>query len=352
MRRIATENGTVGRTAGPDAVRVIRALLALVALLAAGAARAERVRMLILVGSEQDRELAARVRGQTADLDAVVATAEGALPPDLEGRKALARAARSRADVVVWFGTDEGGQTLAYVARGDTVLVRRISVAPGALSRSAASEAVALAVRTALTGFAASRAAEPESAEPPEREPRLRAWGEVGGVGLLDGTADAGHYGVSGRVGAAKGRWYLGAALALQPQAAIDAAPASIEVERQQAALVLGADVLPGANRPDARWGLGVELGLGAVRYRRVTTATGTGLVATASAETWSPVAAPGVRVARRLFSFAWLALEAGADVVSRPPQFGVQRTTGFDRLATVWAAQPRLAISLLLDPR
>jgi hypothetical protein len=351
MQRGATVSGADGRTTRPDAIRVLRALVALCALLAAGAARADPVRMLILVGDEQDRELAARIRGQTADLDAVVATAEGALPPDLEGRKALARAAGARADVVVWFGAD-GSDTLVYIARGDAVLVRRIAVAPGALSRSATSEATALAVRTALTGFAASRASEPVAAARPERVAGLRAWGEVGGVGLLDGTIASGRYGASARLGGARGRWYLGASLAYQPRAAVDAAPASIEVEREQAALVLGVDVLPGASRPGARWSLGVELGLGATRYERVTTAAATGLVATASAETWSPVAAPGVRVARRLVSFAWIALEAGADLVTRPPQFGVQRTTGFDRVATVWAAQPRLAISLLLDPR
>jgi len=62
-------------------------------LLAHREARAERLRVLLLVADEPQRELAARIEGQTADLDADVATAEGGLPV-LDHRLALERAAR------------------------------------------------------------------------------------------------------------------------------------------------------------------------------------------------------------------------------------------------------------------
>lgn len=345
--------GLDGGTAGA-ARRWARAAVALVVLLAAGEARAARLRVLVLVPNDEHRELAARIKGQTADLDAAVATAEGELPPTLDGQIAAARVAAARADVVVWFAADANGW-IAYIARGDRVLVRRIGVAPGALSRSASNEAVALAVRTALRGFAASADSEGEGDQGQGSAPvaGLRPWGELGGTGLLDGTRSAGQYGVALRGGAARGRWHLGVALAYQPAATIDGASASIKVERQQAGLVAGADlVAPGV--PAARWALALEVAASAARYRRVTTATaaGSGLVPTPAAVTWSPVLSTGLRGARRVASRTWLALELGADVVPRPPQFGVERSGGFDRFASVWALQPRLALSLLVDWR
>lgn len=334
-----------------SAYRRARWVAALAALLVAGEARAERFRMLVLVASDEHRELAARIKGQTADLDTVVSTAEGSLPPDLKAQIAVARAAGARADVVVWFATEANGDWIAYIARADRVLVRRIGVAPGALSRSASIEAVALAVRTAMTGFAA--AGERDLDQDDGRGRGLRAWGELGATGLLDGTRSSGRYGLALRGGAALGRWYFGAGLAYQPSAEIDvASSAEIEVERQQATAVVGVDLLPRPTAPAPRWALGLELGLGAARFRRITTEAGAGLVATPSAVTWSPLVSPGVRAACRVVSGAWLALELGADVVMRPPDFGVQRAAGFDRLSSVWALQPRLALSLLLDWR
>jgi hypothetical protein len=322
--------------------------VALLAALACTEARAERLRMLVLVGGEQHRELAARIKGQTADLDAVVATAEGTLPRELDAQLAVARAARSRADVVVWFDAAPSGDWIAYIARGDRVLVRRIAVAPGALSRSASIEAVALAVRTALTGFAAARDADEDDRSRPVG---FRAWGELGWSGLADGTGAPGRHGASLRLGAARGRWHLAGAFGLQQSTAVHAGAASIVLERLGAGLLVGADLVV-SPRAAPTWTVALQVGLGAVRYRRVTDATGAGLVPTASTATWSPVISPGLRAARRVRSGTWLAVEAGADVLLRAPEFGVERTTGFDRVASVWACQPRVALSLLLDWR
>lgn len=347
----AIHSEAVDRSPARDAPRWARAVVAVALLLAHRDARAERLRVLLLVGDEQQRELAARIEGQTADLDADVATADGSLPA-LDHRLAAERAARAGADVVVWFVAAEDGGWIAHVARGDRVVVRRIDVAPGALSRSASIEAVALAVRTAVTGFASSadEDAARELAEP-EPAPTARPWGELGATGLLDGTRAGGRYGAEVRAGIARGRFGLGAMLGYEPAAAIDGAPASFHVERQHVGAVLSAE-LAASPAPAPRWSLAAELGAGAARFRRSTTATGAGLVATPAAVTWSPLLAPGVRLARRVASSAWLALQAGADVVLRRPEFGVQQSTGFQRLASVWALQPRATLSLLLDWR
>lgn len=351
-----TSGATSGREIDAASIRralvLARTLAAVLALVGAAEARADRLRVLVLVAGDEQRELAARVRGQTADLDAAVATADTALPGDLDGQLAVARAARDRADVVVWFRGDPGGDWTAYVLRHERVLVRRVAGASGALSRSASQEAVALTVRTALAGLAASAEPEPEEPAVVAERPALRPWGELGGTGALDGTRSSGRYGATVSGGVARGRWHAGAMAGYQPQAAMDATSASIAVERLQAGAVVGGDLVvwPGERGP--RWTLALELGLGAARIQRVTKSAGSGLVATPSAATWSPLLAPGVRLARRVGSGAWLAVEAGADVLTHPPEYGVQRAAGFDRLGSVWAFQPRASLSVLLDWR
>lgn len=316
-------------------------------LVAGSEASAAPVRTLVLVGGAEQRELAARIKGQTADVDAAVATVEVELPAELDDQIAMARAARSRADVVVWFGEDRNGDRLAYIARGDRLVVRRIHAATGALSRSASIEAAALAVRTALVGFATGAEVDPE--EGTELVPSVRPWASLGWTGTVDGTGSLGH-GVALRAGAARGRWRVGALVEYHPSVELSTASASIRVGRQQAALLLGADLV--GTRSTSRWGLGLELGLGAVRFPRTTVSAASGLLPTPESSAWSPLISPGVRVARRLSSKSWLSLDLGADVLSRPPEFGVQQTSGFEPLASTWGLEPRVAFSFLLDWR
>lgn len=331
--------------------------LAVALLLARTDAAAAPLRTVVLVGSAQDAEVAARVRGQTADLDGELTTVERELPPDRDGQLAVAREASAGADVVVWFSAAEDGDRLAHILHRDRLFTRRIVVAPGALSRSASIEAVALAVRTALLGFAAEHEAAtatppppPPVVAPPPPRPALRPWAELGGTALLDGTRASGRLGVAVRAGAGRGRWRLGLAAGYQPPAAADAAPTAIRLDRADAGLLLGADLLGRPTGGAPRWTLGVELGAGAARFRRQTTATETGLVATASATRWSPVVGAGVRAARRLGSRAFAAIEAGVDVLANAPVFGVARSTGYERLTSVWVVQPRTQLSLGLD--
>jgi hypothetical protein len=343
----STRRRTPGDASGPRraAPSLARAVAAALALLVAGDARAASLRVLLLVGGGPDRELAARVEGQSADLDLAIQRVEGALPADLRGQVAVARAAGARADVVIWFGAD-AGESIAYIATSDRIVARRVGQASGPLSRSASIEALAVAARTVVAGIAAARA---ERAEAARRTPGVRAWGEAGWIALLDGTRPSGRHGVALRAGTARGRWSLAATAGLSPAAEVAAAPATIEVSRQQAGVVAGLELLPASA---GGWSVALELGAGAARYRRATTAAGDGLVATPAAVTWSAVVAPGLRVARRALSGAWLALGLGADVLATPPRFLVRRSTGDGAGTSPWACEPRVGLSLLLDWR
>lgn len=328
---------------GRAAPLLARALAAVLALLA-GEARADALRMLVLVRGPQERELAARVEGQTLDLGVSVETIEQALPDDLPGQVAAARAAGTRADVVIWFGAG-AGDAVVYFAHQGRVVARRIEPAAGALSRSASLEAMALAVRTVVAGYRADSDGPRSAAAAP-----LRGWGELGWTVLLDGAGPSRHQGVALRGGVARGRWSLGATLGVLPAARIPGSPATLELERQHAGLLVGAELLPPGRA--ARWSLALDLGLGVARYRRATVATGAGLVGTSGSVTWSGLVAPEARLARRVVSGAWLALEVGADVLTSPPRFGVQRSTGVAGLSSPRPVEPRAGLSLLLDWR
>jgi hypothetical protein len=310
-------------------------------------ARPERPPLLVvLVSGGQDRELAARLEGQAADLDLVVQRLEITVPADLESHLEVARTAGRRADVVVWFGTD-GVDSIAYVSRGGRVLPRRIGPTTGALSRSASIEAVAIAVRTVLK---ATAGAEPE--EPPAEDPgpSLRGWGEVGWTGLVDGTHPPGHQGVALRLGGARGRWLLGATAGFLPATEISASPVKATVARQQAGVLVGVELLPSAAR--SGWSLAADLDVGAARFERTATATTATFAASPSHVTWSARVAPGLRAAGRVAAGAWLALELGADILPTPPRFEIQRSTGVEAVASPRAWQPRAAFSLLVDWR
>jgi hypothetical protein len=332
-------------------VRVGRLAMATAALAAAtgAAAHGGARRVLLLVADEHERAAAARVEGQIADLDVSVVTAVAALPTDPGAQLALARARalEQRAEAVVWFVGD-GGAWVVRVAQGDRVLSRRVARASGELSDSATLEAVGLAVRTELRGLAAGGRIGDEPARPGPFAP-LRPWVELGWSGVLDGGGAPGHHGASGRLGAAAGRWRAAVTLAYYPARTLGSSLATARVERQAAGVVVGVDVL-GRPAASTRWRLGLELGAGAARFPRVTTGAAGGLTPTAAGSPWSPVIAPSIRAARRLDSTFWLAFSLGADLLLRPPEFGVATGTGFARVSSLWPVEPRATLSLAID--
>ncbi len=345
-----------------------RALACLALSLAlAGVAAAAPLRVVVLAGRDDDAVIA-RVEGQVADLS--VTLTRGPAPAaahDLARQLAAAGAiARTTdADAVVWFVADGDGWivNVADPAAG-RVLVRRIDGGAGAMDRSAALEAAALVVRTALRGLAAGGeigvVAEPPTTTspppppPPPAAPRatppaapgVAPLAEVGWIAALDGDAAAGHHGLAAALGVRRGRWQLAATVAHFPATARTSALATIAVDRQAFGLA-GARAL--LARP--AWRLHVGLALAATRFGRATTATSGALMATADRATWSATVTPTVRIDRRLGRAAWLALDVGATALATVPAFEVRGPAGAAEVGRLWAVEPTVALSIAVTP-
>ena len=334
----------------------------------------DRLRVL-LVGGPRDAELVTRVEGQVADLDATLerdttVMPSSPLPVQLVTARRLART--HTADVVVWFVMDRG-DVIVHVTDtgGDRVLVRRVEAGGDAMATSAAIEAAAVIVRTAVRGLAAGgeigvtveRELPPDPVVEPPPPPTardedlgsvrpLRPSATVGWSSVLDGESSTGHHGVSARLGVAGGPWRFAVALTHRPAASMESPMATIDVERQTIGIALGLDVAGGAQlRRAARWRLNTEVGFAMTRFGRTTTATGITVEPTADRATWTPTATPAVRIARRLARGAWLELALGADLVARAPEFGVATPTGFATIGRLWPVEPHAALGVVVDP-
>lgn len=347
------------------------------AWIAAVPAQAAPLRV-VIVGGARDAELVLRVEGQAADLDATLArdpTAMPASPLPVQLVTARRVARNHAADVVVWFVRDDG-DIIVHVTDtgGDRVLVRRVGASGGAMAESAAIEAAAVIVRTALRGLAAGGEIGVAVAQelPPDpilapREPRaptasrdedlggvrpLRPSATIGWSSVLDGESSTGHHGVSARLGVAGGPWRFAVTLTHRPATSLASTMATIDVERQTLGVALGLDVAGGAQlRRATRWRVSAEVALAMTRFDRTTTATGATIEPTADRATWTPTATPAVRVSRRLARGAWLELALGADLVARAPEFGVATPQGFATIGRLWPVEPHAALGVVVDP-
>ena len=326
------------------------------------------LRVVVLAGRDDDA-IIARVEGQVADLP--VTLTRGPAPAaahDLSRQLAAAGAiARTTdADAIVWFIADGDGWIVNVAdPTAGRVLVRRIDGGAGAMDRSAALEAAALVVRTALRGLAAGGEigviAEPPpttTAPPPSPPPppppdatpsaatRLAPLAEIGWIAALDGDAAAGHHGLAAALGVRRGRWQLAATVAHFPATARTSALATIAIDRQALGLA-GAHTL----LAHPAWRLQLGLALAATRFGRATTQTSGALMATADRATWSATITPAVRIDRRLGRAAWLALDVGATALATVPAFEVRGPAGAAEVARLWAVEPTLALSIAVTP-
>lgn len=332
----------------------------------------------VIVSGPRDAALLDRVEGQVADLEATLerdttSMPASPLPVQLVTARRLART--HTADVVVWFVRDRG-DIIVHVTDtgGDRVLVRRIEGGSGTMAESAAIEAAAVVVRTAVRGLAAGgeigvvveKELPPDPPDPigPPR-PRdtppsedlgsvrpLRPSATVSWSSVLDGESDTGHHGVSARLGVAGGPWRFAVALTHRPAATLSSPMATIDFERQTVGIALGVDVAGGAQlRRAARWRVNTEVALAMTRFDRTTTATGATIEPTADRATWTPTATPAVRVSRRIARGAWLELALGADLVARAPEFGIATPTGFATIGRLWPVEPHAALGVVVDP-
>ncbi|MBL8624705.1 MAG: hypothetical protein JNK64_25580 [Myxococcales bacterium] len=328
------------------------------------------LRVVVLAGRDDDA-IIARVEGQVADLP--VTLTRGPAPAaahDLSRQLAAAGAiARTTdADAIVWFIADGDGWIVNVAdPTAGRVLVRRIDGGAGAMDRSAALEAAALVVRTALRGLAAGgeigviaeppppTTTPPPSPPPPappppdatpSAAPRFAPLAEIGWIAALDGDAAAGHHGLAAALGVRRGRWQLAATVAHFPATARTTALATIAIDRQ----ALG---LAGARTLLARstWRLQLGLAVAATRFGRATTATSGALMATADRATWSATVTPTVRIDRRLGRAAWLALDVGAAALATVPAFEVRGPAGAAEVGRLWAVEPTVALSIAVTP-
>jgi hypothetical protein len=336
-------------------------LCAIAIATSAGAARAQAPLTVVIVADATAAPVVERIEGQLADLPVVLVRADADTTAthatDLGRANAIARA--HVADAVVWFGRDGEAWIVSVAdARGGRILVREVG-ADGAMSASAALEAAAMVVRTAVRGLAAGGeigvAASPPP-PPPVDEPAVVApppiasrtttqpFAALGWIAALDGDAAAGHHGLVARLGVARRRWRGAATVAYLPPTRRASALAAVELDRQELS-----GTVAFAIRDRRRWRFDVALGVGAVRFGRVTTAATAPLRPTDDRATWSLVATPSLELARAVGRGAWIELAAGVSVLGSRPTFGVDGGAGFVTVAPLARFEPSLSLRVVV---
>jgi len=373
-----------------------RCLLVVMGMLAAAARPSHAGAPLVAVvrvATDDDNAVLARIEGQTSDLD-VELIIEHAAPGAATGRAldplagdasmsaqltaARALAARHGARVVVWFRRDDDAW-IVQVAEpaAERMLLRRVATDRGKMAGSAAAEAAALVVRTALRALAAGGSIGVEEPEP-EADPEvpsppivsvplpppppsqsaltpLRPYAELGWLGIIDGASRAGHHGGTVRIGGAAGRWRLAIGGAYHPAVSFRRIDATIEVQRVFLGVVGGVDLLGAAGGTgkaagDLPWRVSAEVALGVTRFGRTTLVTSEDLVATPGTTTWGPTAGPAARIARRVVPGAWIELAIGIDLIAQAPEFGVGSGETFMVHTRLRPAQPHAGLGLVVD--
>ena len=322
-----------------------------VLLSAAHAPAATRLVAVVLVASDEERELAGRVEGQTSDLELSLVVEPR--PLDEGGRPHFGEAAeiarRRGARVVIWFEREVTSWSV-HIAEpaGDREFVRRVA-ARGDLASSATAEGVALVVRGALRALAAggtigvAEPGAPGAGESARHAFAALGWRTITSRGPL-------HHGVAARAGFQTGRWHAGVAAGYFPAVSFDEDTATIKLERMAFAAGVGVDFGSAPASDGARWRLGFALDAGAIRFERVTISASNPLAPTPPDTTWSPTASGRARLARRLVGRAWLELAIGAEVLFRVPEFGVASQDSFTVHTRLRPIEPFGTLGLMID--
>lgn len=313
---------------------------------------AERLVAVVLVSGDDDGELAGRVEGQTSDLDLQLVIerrardASGA--PQPAPGDAAAIAGRLGARVVIWFERDASSWRVHIAEPAeDREFVRRVA-ARGDLASSATAEGVALVVRGALRALAAGGTIGVAEPLPPGPSEQL-GFALIGWRGVTGGGPTV-HQGALVRAGLRLGRWHGDLAAGYHPSVSLDKSNATIELERWSFSVGFGVE-LGAAPRPEgASWRGGFALDLGATRFVRVTVSASDPLIGTPPEETWSPTGSARVRLGRRLMGRVWLEMAVGAELLLRPPEFGVASGNEFEIHTRVRPIQPFGTLALMID--
>jgi hypothetical protein len=339
-------------------------------VLCAPAARADPdpMRTVVRVAAPEDEELLSRVQGQTVDVDVELVALRGQrLEPGVAAQiRAAAKLAREHdARVVVWFRHARDREVVVYVAEpgAGTVLVRDIGAPAadsGVVERSAAAEAAALVVRSALRALAAGGRIGVETTEIAATEtqpamPRVRrrarapadaVWfTSAGWQGVADGASDFGMHGLAVRIGRKSGSLHSALVLAASLPSTMEDDLTSVELARHVAAVAVGYELL---SRERAL--VTAELGLGVVGFFRSTVALEPGAVPTPNRVTPALLVSPGARLLARPIAASeslWLEVSVGVDAVVGRPELGYESGEAFVRRDRLWPVQPRLGLGI-----
>ena len=356
-------------------------LLCLLLGRASAAAPGESWAAVLRTSSPEDEELVGRVRGQLSDLPVVLRVRPAPAPgPSAEEqwRSAEALAAQEQARVVLWFDRPVDGLSI-HLADLSTqrLLVRTVPLdaRQGRKGRSAAAEAAALVVRSALGALLEGVAVGTpiaETVQPPPRPfraltppvsatplvfseppslspPRLAAtpgpWTlGVGWQAALDGYSPAGQQGVQLGLGWERGALRArGRLLASLPAHRADAYT-QVSVSRHAVGAGVEATVLS-----TPHWRLGAGAGAGVTGFLRSTAALVSEVTASPAHLSVAPYVGPEL-------STRWLggpvALEASLalDVLAGVPTFVYQQEGELLVRDRLWVLQPRLGLAMLLN--
>lgn len=344
-------------------VAMIRCLTALLLVsgvaprAAAAAGESKPMRVVVRIVAASDGQLVSRIDGQIADLNvALVRDRSAHLATTIQQRYERARqlARRHNARVVVWFDTAGNHAVRVFVAEPgrDTLFARRVATADA----SARAEAIAIVVRTTLHALAQGgrigvRMSRPTPRPPP---PTTRAvttpWQWQLGVQAqlsFDGESSPGQQGFMGRVGAARGRLYVGVVgvVGLSDQLSDDMT--TVYLARHSAGI--GAAVLATRSRRSALW-LGVDAGL--IAYTRSTTVVAGSLSAAPPSTNLAGFVAPLVRGQWRPLANAglWLTFEVAAAAVVGAPELRYQLGNTTVVRNELWPIQPRVGVGVRLE--
>ncbi len=344
--------------------------VALALVVIPASARAQDASRIVAVRIDDPRmsTLPARIEGQVSDLFVEVRDVVGPLESSVAAR--VARAHRLDADVVVWTVAAEGGLTVRVLdARGRRVFSRDVPLPDPEVRGSAALEAIAVIVRTAVSAIvegqaigeaeravvsasplaeapspAAPPAAEPALArssparsapdpahpEPPPARPPLAIG--LGWQGAIDGVSPAGAHGVWLRAAYLAGPVRLGLLALGGVPLELGGPRAAIRVTHHRASLAF-AVVLPLTDALDLD--LGIQAGV--ALFHRGTYAADPDLRATDDALV--PVFVGGLEARLVGTVTEWLSLSADleVDVVLPPPVFAVQAASAPPDRAVSW---------------
>jgi len=347
---------------------------ALVSLLAPDSVASDKLVVVLRITGDDDRALAARVRGQVADLDVDLSQSESTsleanLAAQLEAADTLAKARGARA--VIWFDA-RGTNLLVLVAvpSDSRVLVRSIAI-EGTTQSSATLESAALVVRSAVRALAAGgtigierKELEPEKPAakpvpaietpkptlPVPREtsvarssPSLNGFASLTIGAVFDGLDRYGSESAALGFGLRSGRFSLGALVGATAPKTLASEYGSLVVSRYDAAMRAGVDLV---TLGDVSLSFAANVGVAAIRRGNERPQSNVTVVEGRTHASSTLGADLAARLHPRGERFS-LVLGAGVDYLPAAPMFGYQVGGTFLAVHTASTVQPKLFLAL-----